>query len=159
MKHPLLNTYAASILWCRANEMKSIQATFLRIQSALFKHDIAFREFWFSHIVLNLLMPHKNRIIECLRESLLSVDEKPDDDKDDGRVLIRGSSLRPTIRNWRKFEIDEKSGNTSTLISLPVLTATVPHMNVLAYCCGTFWVDCSYVGFISGCCGKFWVPC
>ena len=90
-------------------------------------------------------MPHKNRIIECLRESLLSVDEKPDDDKDDGRVLIRGSSLRPTIRNWRKFEIDEKSGNTSTLISLPVLTATVPHMNVLAYCCGTFWVGCSYV--------------
>ena len=61
----------------------------------------------------------------------MSVDEKPDDDKDDGRVLIRGSSLRPTIRNWRKFEIDEKSGNTSTLISLPVLTATVPPHVVL----------------------------
>ena len=58
----------------------------------------------------------------------MSVDEKSDDNKDDGRVLIRGSSLRPTIRNWRKFEIDEKSGNTSTLISLPVLTATVPHV-------------------------------
>ena len=58
----------------------------------------------------------------------MSVDEKPDDDKDDGRVLIRGSSLRPTIRKWRKFEIDEKSGNISTLISLPLLTATVPRM-------------------------------
>ena len=53
----------------------------------------------------------------------LDENEEFDDDRVDGRLLIRGSSPTPTIRKWRKFEIDEKSGNISTLISLAVLTA------------------------------------
>ena len=82
------------------------------------------------------------------------MDEISDDEKADGRVLIRGSSLRPAIRNWRKFEIDEKSGNISTLISLAVLTALLCSILGRLQCnvgiLASFWASLVNFGRVAG---------